>query len=492
LIVGGGTCHLDFPSLGAGASGTATFEVMEGETEYPASPDIPIYNLTTIAGDGIDANAANNAYDLATPDSVCTSNFDPVQFLLCVAHGAPPSGSLFARIVAKVQGVLQQLRIYFQLRDSIFLTSPAGRRYFDNYRRFSPELRSLLGSDATLRSLGVSVVNAWEGPLQTYLDHGGTPTLSQAMYSSMTSFLDRLRALASPDFRALLNFPRFQSQIGLPLDQYVHALDQSPCHATDTSLCLHGGRFRIEARWRDTQGNTGVGHGVSLTGDSGYFWFFSESNVEVLLKALDGCGVDGKFWVFAGGLTNVQLTISVTDTATGQVKEYSNPESTPFEAILDTGAFDTCSTPGAPVSSATTAANAPPTGTGAFVPPRAGAAAILPCEVPPTTLCLESGRFTVEATYQSGSGGSGDGQSVALTADTGYFWFFSADNIEVIVKVLDGCGVNGHRWVFAAGLTDVAVHLTVTDVTSGAKRTYDNPLGTRFEPIQDTSALPCP
>src|SRR5262249_8678120 len=186
-------------------------------------------------------------------------------------------------------------------------------------------------------------------------------------------------ALASPDFRAVLNFPRFASQVGMPLDQYVLALDKAPCQASDTSLCLHGNRFRVEAHWRDAKGNTGAGHGVALTGDSGYFWFFSASNVEILLKALDGCGVNGKFWVFTGGLTNVQLTLSVTDTLTGQVKEYSNPESTPFEAILDTGAFETCSTSAAPTSTGLgTSANASSTGTSPPVVVSTAPAALAP------------------------------------------------------------------------------------------------------------------
>src|SRR5262249_21005009 len=91
-LVGGGLCHLSLGSVGAGTNGTVAFEVEEGATAYPVLPDFPIYNLTSIAGDGIDANPDNNAFDLSTPDVGCTGVFDPVQFLLCVAHGASPSG----------------------------------------------------------------------------------------------------------------------------------------------------------------------------------------------------------------------------------------------------------------------------------------------------------------------------------------------------------------------------------------------------------------
>ena len=36
-------------------------------------------------------------------------------------------------------------------------------------------------------------------------------------------------------------------------------------------------------------------------------------------------------------------------------------------------------------------------------------------------------------------------------------WFFQAENVEAVVKVLNGCGINDRYWVFAGGLTDVKV-----------------------------------
>src|SRR6185503_20919902 len=100
--------------------------------------------------------------------------------------------------------------------------------------------------------------------------------------------------------------------------------------------------------------------------------------------------------------------------------------------------------------------------------------------------------FSVRATYDTGSQ-SGDGKVVELTPDTGYLWFFNADNVEVVVKVLNACGVNNRYWVFAAGLTNVHTVITVTDTQTGAVKTYNNPQGTAFKPIQDTSAFAtCP
>jgi hypothetical protein len=81
---------------------------------------------------------------------------------------------------------------------------------------------------------------------------------------------------------------------------------------------------------------------------------------------------------------------------------------------------------------------------------------------------------------------------VRLTGDTGYFWFFSASNVEMVVKALNGCGFNSRFWVFAGGLTNVEVVTTVTDTQTGAVQTYRNNLNDAFKPLQDTAAFLCP
>ena len=109
-----------------------------------------------------------------------------------------------------------------------------------------------------------------------------------------------------------------------------------------------------------------------------------------------------------------------------------------------------------------------------------------------TTLCVNGGRFRVQAAFATPQGQSGSATAVPETSDTGTFWFFSANNIEAIVKVVNGCSFNQRFWVFAGGLTNVSVTLTVTDTVTGAVRTYTNPQGTAFAPIQDTNAFLCP
>jgi hypothetical protein len=99
----------------------------------------------------------------------------------------------------------------------------------------------------------------------------------------------------------------------------------------------------------------------------------------------------------------------------------------------------------------------------------------------------------VQATFASPQGQAGIATAVSETSDTGTFWFFTPNNLEAIVKVVNGCTFNQRYWVFAAGLTNVAVTVTVTDTATVSVRTYTNPQGTPFAPIQDTSAFAtCP
>jgi hypothetical protein len=117
------------------------------------------------------------------------------------------------------------------------------------------------------------------------------------------------------------------------------------------------------------------------------------------------------------------------------------------------------------------------------------------CVQGPGTLCLDNSRFKVTAAWRFANGiesGSGPGHAIPETNAFGQFWFFSPDNVELSVKVLDGCGINNHFWVFASGLTDVEVVLVVTDSQTGVTRTYFNPQGQAYTPVQDTAAFSCP
>jgi hypothetical protein len=59
------------------------------------------------------------------------------------------------------------------------------------------------------------------------------------------------------------------------------------------------------------------------------------------VKVLDGCAIPGfaSFWVFAAGLSDVEVEIIVTDRKTGAVWTRTSPDGAPFQPILDTAAF---------------------------------------------------------------------------------------------------------------------------------------------------------
>lgn len=110
-------------------------------------------------------------------------------------------------------------------------------------------------------------------------------------------------------------------------------------------------------------------------------------------------------------------------------------------------------------------------------------------ELPPPALVLGEGRFAVTATFHAPGGEPQPALPIPLTRDTGTFWFFDRENLELVVKVLEACPVNQRNWVFAAGLTNVGVELTVEDRLAGVTWSRSHQAGPPFPPILDTAAL---
>ncbi|MEA2694574.1 MAG: hypothetical protein QOJ16_3961 [Acidobacteriota bacterium] len=245
----------------------------------------------------------------------------------------------------------------------------------------------------------------------------------------------------------------------------------------DSHLSLLGGRFRLTVAWNDPHGplGTGIGHAVPLTGDTGAFWFFDPANVELIVKLLDGRGINGKFWVFYGALSDVAYDLTVTDTTTGEQRVYHNPALT-LASQADTSAFPL----GAKLLASNQPGEAPQTVTESFaraLPAASTSAAI--CGPDPAALCLQGARFTVAVAFTDPrTGASGTATAVPLSPESGYFWFFGPANVELVVKVLDGRSLNGNFWVLYGALSDVDYTITVTDVSTGRQRTYHNPLHT--------------
>ncbi len=114
---------------------------------------------------------------------------------------------------------------------------------------------------------------------------------------------------------------------------------KSSCGGTADALCLLRDRFHVELEWATARDEHGTGRGVRLSSDAGFFWFFNLANVEVLFKVLDGCAWNGHYWVFAAGLTDVEVNARVVDAQTGRERLYHNPLGSSFRPVLDTSAF---------------------------------------------------------------------------------------------------------------------------------------------------------
>lgn len=114
--------------------------------------------------------------------------------------------------------------------------------------------------------------------------------------------------------------------------------------STATNLCVNG-RHVVTARWR-TDPPGGTLHNAQLaplaTAESGLFWFFSATNWEVMVKVLNGCGLNNRWWVFSAATTNVFYRLEVLDVRAGVNKVYFNYPGPPAPAVTDVNALATC------------------------------------------------------------------------------------------------------------------------------------------------------
>ncbi len=263
------------------------------------------------------------------------------------------------------------------------------------------------------------------------------------------------------------------------------------CTRDTLGTCLSDERFRIDLAWRSFDGTTGSGNVVPVgSDDSGLLWFFEDDNWEMLIKVLDGCAINDRFWVFAATTTTVEYTLTVTDTATGEIRDYFNLLGTAAPAITDTDAFATC----AAARPARRQPRGPATGAkrgqeklDATLRTRTSGATCIPSE---TRMCLAGGRFSVDVAWRDYAGDVGPGRVIdtglpPLGADdtSGLLWFFDDANWEMLVKVLDACDVNGLFLFLGAATPDVEYTLTVTDTETDVSWQHTNPLGQASEAL---------
>ena len=185
------------------------------------------------------------------------------------------------------------------------------------------------------------------------------PALQAAGYFDPQAFpVPGLASYGSPRGDEYGRFASLQGHRNIPtMPPAMQVEAATPCKADDTTLCLNQSRFAVKINWRNyTDGTTGAGHAVSIGSESGYFWFFGSSQAELIVKVLDGNKTNGYFWFLYGALTDLEYTITVTDTQTGTVKTYFNPPRT-LASVADVKAFPW---------SATTAGNNPGPNSGAM------------------------------------------------------------------------------------------------------------------------------
>jgi hypothetical protein len=111
--------------------------------------------------------------------------------------------------------------------------------------------------------------------------------------------------------------------------------------STAAELCLQS-KFAINATWRTGlpgSGTTGNAAVAVASPGSGIFWFFDPSNWEVMVKVINGCALNNRWWVFSAATTNVYYQMNVTDVQSGQSKIYFNYPGPPAPAVTDTDAF---------------------------------------------------------------------------------------------------------------------------------------------------------
>ena len=148
-----------------------------------------------------------------------------------------------------------------------------------------------------------------------------------------------LVALSSPTGGAALDPLRADAVLSILDDDGSTAA----CVEDDETLCLAAGRFEVAVDWRTSQGTSGAGRVEAVSDSTGLVWFFEQGNKEVLIKVIDACVAPfDAYWVFFAATTNVDFTVTVTDTATGLTKEYTNASGDAAEPVQDTLTFATC------------------------------------------------------------------------------------------------------------------------------------------------------
>jgi len=177
----------------------------------------------------------------------------------------------------------------------------------------------------------------------TVVDHRIEVALNRRLSFAHQELFDLavpLPPLAPGDYEVRVLTPR-PNQVPALVRGWLRVRDAEGCLPDDETLCLHAGRFRLSATWRDFAERTGTAHPRALPANDGggLLWFFGPDNTELTVKVLDGCAISGRWWVFVSSSSTVEYTLTVTDTTTGAMRSYRNSLAQVPRLTADTDAF---------------------------------------------------------------------------------------------------------------------------------------------------------
>ncbi len=310
-------------------------------------------------------------------------------------------------------------------------------------------------------------------------------------YSTSSSTADG-RVIGLPGEHEAADAFRFAAPYAAAIRRSKHVEDGGAygCFESGWSDCVGEGRFRVEAEYGVEGGERkpALIRDAFLGDDGSLFYFYSWDNPELLVKVLDGCALNGHYWVFGSAATDREYVVLVEDLRDGTRQEYRRDRSDPL--IAEVTAFP-CR-PGRVSASAEVVL--PPAAAGSFDPPAAGATVRPASEATAVASrvdiengggwgcynawfadCMVDGRFGVIVHYwlpheewadedeKREARTTANVRQAALGDNASLFYFFSWDNPELLLKVIDGCAINGHYWVFGSAATDLEYRVWVRD-----------------------------
>ena len=347
------------------------------------------------------------------------------------------------------------------------------------------------------------------------LQGSGWATVATVPANTESADIDGLQSGGRYDFRVRA-YNRDGGGTSNVVTLVLEAADYTDCVPTAAQIAFaHGFTVSMCVEYQkdgDTVVEDAKNYGLESR-ESGILYFFDRDNAEVLVKVLDACAVNRHRWVFVAPVTDLAFNLYIEETATGKVWKHRNPKGGRTASTESDVAAFPCAAAAPPAATGggegtgvelvdtgfpvTEAAVAPPIL--AAPAPVVVAQAIAPNEATdcePKPVATLAGGYTVNMCVEylkDGVPEVTEARDFGLDSEqSGLLYFFERSNAEVLIKVLDACGVNGYRWVFVAPVTDLAFNLSVVSPNPDDKVwTHSNRLSQTAEARSDNAAFSC-